>query len=136
MPKPTLLDRVRRLALALPDTEESSRLGGEPHFYVRGKIFTGCGRGDGGWSFGVKVGLERQALLVTRPGIRVAKYVGRYGWIEVDEAALTGADELRHLIELSYSLIAPGAAGKTGAPCTDRPAKRRPAAKSATRRSR
>ncbi|MCA8949615.1 MAG: MmcQ/YjbR family DNA-binding protein [Planctomycetes bacterium] len=106
MPKPDLLERVRRIALALPHTEESSRLGGSPHFYVHGKIFTGAGVEDGRWSFGAKVGLERQAILVTRPGIRVAKYVGRYGWISVDEAALADEAELRALIELSYELVA------------------------------
>ncbi|MCR9245255.1 MAG: MmcQ/YjbR family DNA-binding protein [bacterium] len=118
MARKTLLDRVRHIALALPETEESSRLGGEPHFYVRGKIFTGAGIEDGRWCFGVKVGLERQALLVTRPGIRVAKYVGRYGWISVDEAALTGEAELRSLVELSYELIVsklPGGRGKSAA---------------------
>lgn len=107
----TLLDRVRKIALALPDTEESSRLGGSPHFYVRGKIFTGAGEEDGRWSFGVKVGLERQSLMITRAGITVAKYVGRYGWISVEESALQGAAELRELVELSYALIAAGAPG-------------------------
>ena len=54
-----LLSRVRQIALALPDTEESTRLGGSPHFYVRGKIFAGCAEGPAA-SLGVKVGLELQ----------------------------------------------------------------------------
>ncbi|HIE70468.1 MAG TPA: MmcQ/YjbR family DNA-binding protein [Planctomycetes bacterium] len=69
-----LLDRVRKIALSFPDTEESSRLGGSPHFYVRGKIFSGCGDEGGTWSVGVKVGLELQSLMVERPGIHIAKY--------------------------------------------------------------
>ena len=72
-----LLSRVRKIAMALPDTEESSRLGGSPHFYVRCKIFAGCGDETGVWAFGVKVGLELQSLLIEREGIHVAKYVGR-----------------------------------------------------------
>lgn len=106
-----LLSRVRKIAMALPDTEESTRLGGSPHFYVRGKIFTGCGHEGGVWSFGAKVGLELQSLLVARDGIHIAKYVGRYGWISVDEDALQNEDELRHLIELSYDLISAKAPG-------------------------
>ena len=106
-----LLDRVREIALSLPDTEESSRLGGSPHFYVRGKIFTGCGEESGVWSFGAKVGLELQSLLIEREGIHVAKYVGRYGWISVDESALQDEAELRQLIELSYDLISAKAPG-------------------------
>ena len=54
-----------------------------------------------------------QSLLITRPGIEVAKYVGRYGWISVDESALQDDDELRHLVALSYDLIAKGAPRRT-----------------------
>lgn len=108
MAKPDLLQRVRRICLALPDTEESSRLGGSPHFYVRGKIFAGCGEEDGTWAFGVKVGLELQSLLIERPGITVAKYVGRYGWITVEERALQDEAELQRLLNLSYGLISGG----------------------------
>ena len=106
-----LLSRVRQIALSFPDTEESSRLGGSPHFYVRGKIFAGCGDETGGWAFGVKVGLELQSLLIERDGIHVAKYVGRYGWISVEEHALQDDDELFRLIELSYDLISAKAPG-------------------------
>jgi len=106
-----LLARVRKIAMSFPDTEESSRLGGSPHFYVRGKIFAGCGDEGGTWSFGVKVGLELQSILVERPGIHVAKYVGRYGWISVDEDALQDEAELRRLVEMSYELISSKAPG-------------------------
>lgn len=101
-----LLERVRRIALALPDTTESSRLGGSPHFYVRGKIFCGCGEEDGRAGIGVKVGLDRQALLIQQPGYTIAKYVGRYGWVDVDESVLRSDRTLRDLIERSYALIA------------------------------
>lgn len=106
MKKANLLQRLRSICLSLPDTEESSRLGGSPHFYVNGKIFAGCGEQDGEWGFGCKVGLELQSLLVLRQGIRVAKYVGRHGWIDVDEAALQDDAELVRLVRLSYDLVA------------------------------
>ena len=121
MAKPNLLERVRKICLALPDTEESSRLGGSPHFYVNGKIFAGCGEEDGAWGFGCKVGLELQSILVQRPGITVAKYVGRYGWISVDEEALQDEAELQRLLHLSYDLIT----GKRAD--GDVPAKKKPA---------
>ena len=112
MKNATLLDRVRAICKALPDTEESSRLGGSPHFYVNGKIFTGCGDEGGVWAFGVKVGLELQSLMITRPGITVAKYVGKYGWISVEERALQDEAELERLVRLSYDLISAGPAKK------------------------
>jgi predicted DNA-binding protein (MmcQ/YjbR family) len=107
-----LLARVRRLCLAKPDTEESARLGGEPHFYVGGKIFAGCGVEDGVWCVGMKVGLELQSVLITRPGFRVAKYVGKHGWITVEERALQDDAELAELLQRSYELIAAGKAKK------------------------
>lgn len=103
-----LLTRVRSICHALPDTEESDRLGGT-HFYVRGKIFAGCGDDEGGWRLGVKVGLELQSILITRPGFHVAKYVGKHGWISVEEGALQGDEEMRTLVQRSYELIAAGA---------------------------
>ena len=147
--QPDLLQRVRRICAELPDTEESSRLGGEPHFYVGGKIFAGCGSDGGAPCVGLKVGLELQSLLVTRPGIHVAKYVGRYGWISVEQQALADDAELERLLKLSYGLITgegmcgPGAKpaaararkqskdarGKPGKKGKAKPAKRAPAAK-------
>jgi predicted DNA-binding protein (MmcQ/YjbR family) len=109
MPRRSLLDRVRRFCAAWPDVEESSRLGGEPHFYVRGKIFAGVGDEHGGPCVGMKVGLELQSLLVERDGIHVAKYVGKHGWITVEERALQDDDELERLLRISYDLIAAGA---------------------------
>lgn len=107
MDKP-LLDRVRSFCLGLPATEESARLGGEPHFYVNGKIFAGCGIEDGRWCVGMKVGLDLQPILVSRPGFRIAKYVGKHGWITVEEQALADDAELRQLLQRSYELIAAG----------------------------
>ncbi len=112
---PDLLARVRRICAKLPGTEQSSRLGGEPHFYVGGKIFCGCGTEDGAASVGMKVGLDLQAVLITRPGFRVAKYVGKHGWINVDDSALADDAELERLIRRSYDLIT-GAAGDTARP--------------------
>jgi predicted DNA-binding protein (MmcQ/YjbR family) len=107
-----LLTRVRSYCLSLPDTEESSRLGGEPHFYVGGKIFAGCGREDGIWCVGMKVGLELQSLLVTQPGYRVAKYVGKHGWVTVEEKAVPTDKELHRLLQISYDLITGGGPSK------------------------
>jgi predicted DNA-binding protein (MmcQ/YjbR family) len=112
MPDVDLLTRVRSYCLSLPDTEESSRLGGEPHFYVGGKIFAGCGREDGIWCVGMKVGLELQSLLVTQPGFRVAKYVGKHGWVTVEAKAVPTDKELHRLLQISYDLITGGSASK------------------------
>lgn len=123
-----LLQRVRAICLALPDTEESDRLGG-PHFYVRGKIFAGCGDDEGGWRLGVKVGLELQSILITRPGFHVAKYVGKHGWISVEAEALQDDAELRTLVQRSYDLIAAGAPAAKAPTAAKRRTQTRAAAK-------
>jgi predicted DNA-binding protein (MmcQ/YjbR family) len=135
--KTGLLARVRRVCARLPDTEESSRLGGEPHFYVRGKIFAGCGGEGDDAAVGMKVGLEMQAILVTRPGIHVAKYVGKHGWITVEERALADDAELERLIRRSYDLITGAADGEAPARHARQPATkatRKAAKKAATKR--
>lgn len=106
-----LLSRVRKIGMALPGIEESSRLGGSPHFYGLGKIFSGCGDEGGVWSFGATVGLELHSVLVDRDGIHTVKYAGRYGRINGDEHALPDEGELRQWIELSCDLIRAKAPG-------------------------
>lgn len=101
------LDRLRRIALALPETSEVLTWEDHPTFRVRDKIFVICSAtGDG---INVKATKDDQeALVATHPRIEVAAYVGRYGWVAMD---LTGAGLdwalVEDLILDSYRLIAP-----------------------------
>lgn len=101
------LDRLRRIALALPETTEQVAWEEHPTFRVRNKIFVICSAsGDG---ITVKATKEDQeALVATHPRIRVAPYVGRYGWVAMDLAG-AGLDWalVEDLVLESYRLIAP-----------------------------
>ena len=100
------LNRVRKICLALPDTKETLTWG-HPHFRVGEKIFCGYGHEDGKASIGFKVTMDHQDALIMRDGFRIAKYVGRYGWVTMDIMRTTDWGEDDELVHESYELIAP-----------------------------
>jgi hypothetical protein len=75
---------VRRIALALPQTEERVTWESDITFRVRDKIFA-IG-GDGADRVSVKASLETQAELIDLDPETFASsaYVGRFGWVTVD----------------------------------------------------
>jgi len=101
------LERLRRTALALPETTEEVAWEDHPTFRVRNKIFVITG--FTAESITVKATPEDQeALVATHPRISVAAYVGRYGWVSMD---LTGKGLdwalVEDLVVDSYRLVAP-----------------------------
>jgi hypothetical protein len=77
-------DDVRRIALALPQTEERVTWETDITFRVRDKIFA-IG-GEGADRVSVKASLETQAELIDLDPETFASsaYVGRFGWVTVD----------------------------------------------------
>jgi predicted DNA-binding protein (MmcQ/YjbR family) len=100
------LERLRKICLALPDTKETL-IWGHPHFRVGEKIFCGYGHEDGKASIGFKVTMDDQDALIMRDGFRIAKYVGRYGWVTMDLTQSADWGEVEDLVHESYELIAP-----------------------------
>jgi predicted DNA-binding protein (MmcQ/YjbR family) len=98
------LDRVRTLALALPEATEEVTWGTDINFRVRKKIF--CFPGQGG-SICVKADRGELPALLDDPRCRPAPYLARGGWIVLDFVAPIDWDEVRELIHTSYCLIAP-----------------------------
>jgi predicted DNA-binding protein (MmcQ/YjbR family) len=99
------LERLRKIALALPDTEETMTWG-EPHFRVKEKIFCGYGKEKGKEVIGFKLEMEHADILVHNdPRFTRAPYVGHKGWVSMDAKGIKDWDEVRTLIEESYRLI-------------------------------
>ena len=75
---------VRRLAMALPETEERLTWETDITFRVRDKIFA-IG-GEGADRVSIKASLETQAELIDLDPDTFASsaYVGRFGWVTVD----------------------------------------------------
>jgi predicted DNA-binding protein (MmcQ/YjbR family) len=98
---------VRRICLALPETEETPTWG-KPHFRVKGKIFAGYGEENGRNTIGLKLEKEHADFLVQNDGrFTRAPYVGHKGWVSMDATGVKSEKELRDLILESYRLIAP-----------------------------
>ena len=102
---------VRALCLSLPETTEKETWGdaenpGHPTFRVRDKIFVIMAVDGSGGS--IKTSTAEQADLTSAfpDGVRSAAYVGRYGWVDVDFAALPDVI-LRETIERAWERTAP-----------------------------
>lgn len=99
------LDRIRAIAMALPEATEEVTWGTDINFRVRKKIF--AFPGDGG-SLTVKADREELPALLDDDRFSPAPYLARGGWVRMD--LTTGPidwAEITELIHTSYCLIAP-----------------------------
>jgi len=107
-----VLDRIRELCLALPETSE--RLShGAPTFFVRGKrafvmVLTDH-HGDGRFAIWCAAGEGVQQMLVEADPDRffVPPYVGHRGWLGVRLDRGLDRDELAGILEDAYAEVAP-----------------------------
>jgi predicted DNA-binding protein (MmcQ/YjbR family) len=99
------LERMREIALALPEATEEVTWGTDINFRVRKKIFAFPGHGNG---LTVKADREELAALLGDPRFTPARYLARGGWVSMD-LTLGRIDwsEIDELIRTSYCLIAP-----------------------------
>ena len=100
-------DRIRKLALDLPETYEDNPWG-HPVFKVAdNRMFAAMSEGDGALRLTVKLTAEEREIAMLLPYVEKAKYVGRYGWVTAvvrDEESLDAALEW---LRESYWLRAP-----------------------------
>ena len=107
-----MLDRVRRICLALPEATEQEAWG-EPTFRIRKKIFAMYAaannhHGDGQNAVWLNAPLGVQEMLVRSDPETyfVPPYVGVKGWIGVVLTAVDDEALREHVVE-SYCMIAP-----------------------------
>lgn len=102
-------ERLRRIALALPETMDDETSRGSHLFKVDGKLFVFRHRAEGRacCSFKVPDGV-REARIRADPGrFFVPPYTGRHGWLGVWLDVPLDWDELAVMIAESYRLTAP-----------------------------
>lgn len=141
---PSPLARLRRLALALPESHEVEAWG-EPTFRVRGKIFAmfaakSSHHGDERPGVWVKAMAENQRIMVRAEPHRyfVPPYVGPSGWIGVFLDGEPDWEELTALLEDAWrrtarkKTIAAFDAGATGRASPAKAAPAKATAKTAT----
>jgi predicted DNA-binding protein (MmcQ/YjbR family) len=101
-------DRIRELALSLPESYEDRPWGDFPVFKVaQNKVFGWLVETEDGFDLTVKLTAEEREIAQLLPWVRRAKYVGRYGWVTArvtDEETLEAALEW---LRESYWLKAP-----------------------------
>jgi hypothetical protein len=107
-----VLERLRRICLALPETSE--RLShGAPTFFVRGKrafvMVLDNHHGDGRFAIWCAAGEGMQQMLVEAEPERffVPPYVGHRGWLGVRLDRGLDRDELAGIAEDAYADVAP-----------------------------
>ena len=104
-------DEVRELCLSLPEATEKETwcdetTPGHPTFRVRDEIFVIMAVDGSGGS--IKTSLDEQSALTSSfpDAARFAAYTGRYGWVDVEFAALPD-EVLRETIENAWERTAP-----------------------------
>jgi predicted DNA-binding protein (MmcQ/YjbR family) len=102
----SVLDHMRAICLALPDTKETLTWG-QPHFRVGEKIFAGCGEEKGRVVIGFKLDMDHADAIIQDPRFWRAPYVGHKGWVSMEAGGVDDWDEVRPLVLESYRLIAP-----------------------------
>jgi predicted DNA-binding protein (MmcQ/YjbR family) len=100
------VDAIRRHCLTLPQAKENLQWGETLCFKVRGKLFALLGLNSVPPSLTLKSPPERFAELLENEYIVPAPYVGRYKWVSVQRLDALPWEELKELIEQSYSLVA------------------------------
>ncbi len=106
-------ERLLAIVKGLPETAEDWPWG-SIHCKVAGKIFVGWGRDDDGvMCMGIRVSLSRQKQLVrSDPRFSIAKYVGKYGGVDMRLGPRPDWKEVRSFIVESYKIMAPKRAVK------------------------
>jgi predicted DNA-binding protein (MmcQ/YjbR family) len=101
------LERLRPLALALPETHEELTWGDHPTFRVRRKIFVIVAADADAITLKADPEEKRALLDTGDPRYYRPAYVDTKGWLGVTLGRGTDWDEIRELVTTSYCLIAP-----------------------------
>src|ERR671930_2281487 len=105
----TYADSIRALALSLPETYEDSPWG-HPVFKVgNNKMFGAMSTGNDPLTVTMKVTPEERELALSLPYVRVAAYVGRYGWVTAEVTDEESCENALEWLRESYWLNAPAA---------------------------
>ena len=101
-----MLDRLRKICLALPDTEESV-MHGHPVFRINGKSFCIWHGVADDPAIALKVAKSEQGMFLEDSRFFKTPYIGQHGWISIRAQGRLDWKEIAELVQGSYRLAAP-----------------------------
>ena len=102
-----LAERVRELALSLPETYEDEPWGHPVFKVAENRMFASMSIADGVVRVTVKLTPEEREIAHLLPYVRRANYVGRYGWITAEISDEESLECVLEWLRESYWLKAP-----------------------------
>ncbi|TDL87676.1 MmcQ/YjbR family DNA-binding protein [Vibrio vulnificus] len=102
-----MLDNVRNICLALPEAVEHIDGFGHNTFKINGKSFVISGESEKGFSLSFKSNRETQELLLQKEKYFKTPYIGRHGWVSIQNPDREDWIELTYLIQEGYLRAAP-----------------------------
>ncbi|MCY8938963.1 MmcQ/YjbR family DNA-binding protein [Peribacillus frigoritolerans] len=102
-----MLDHVCNICLALPEAVEHIDGFGHNTFKINGKSFVVSGESEKGFSLSFKSDRETQELLLQKEKYFKTPYIGRHGWVSIQNPDREDWDELTSLIQEGYLRAAP-----------------------------
>lgn len=102
-----MLENVRNICLALPEAVEHIDGFGHNTFKINGKSFVISGENEKGFSLSFKSDRETQEFLLQKEYFFKTPYIGRHGWVSIENPNGEAWDELIDLIQEAYLRAAP-----------------------------
>ncbi|GGB67209.1 MmcQ/YjbR family DNA-binding protein [Fictibacillus barbaricus] len=102
-----MLENVRNICLALPEAVEHIDGFGHNTFKINGKSFVISGESEKGFSLSFKSDRETQEFLLQKEHFFKTPYIGRHGWVSIENPERGAWDELIGLIQEAYLRAAP-----------------------------
>ncbi|MDP1417160.1 MmcQ/YjbR family DNA-binding protein [Peribacillus simplex] len=102
-----MLENVRNICLALPETVEHIDGFGHNAFKINRKSFVISGESEKGFSLSFKSDRETQELLLQKENFFKTPYIGHHGWVSIQNPDKENWDELTDLIQEAYIRAAP-----------------------------
>jgi predicted DNA-binding protein (MmcQ/YjbR family) len=100
-----VLDQVRAICLAFPETYEVEAWE-HPTFRAGKKMFAAFGDHDSDLTLGIKVGFDRQDVLLRNDRFFPTPYAARQGWVSLRLNGKTDWNEIAGLIREAYCQVA------------------------------
>ena len=102
-----LLENVRKICLVLPEAVEHIDGFGHNTFKINRKSFVISGESEKGFSLSFKSDRETQELSLQKESFFKTPYIGRHGWVSIQNPDMEDWDELISLIQEGYLRAAP-----------------------------